>query len=137
MGFAFKANTNDTRESAAISICKDLIEEGAILNIHDPKVESHQIEKDLNILSKDNLTNAENKFDNREGIWSFKENIFEAIKGSDAVLIPTEWEEYSEINWEKASTIMRRPSWVFDTRSIIEYEKVKQAGINLWRVEMD
>ena len=47
LGFAFKANTNDTRESAAISICKDLIEEGAILNIHDPKVDPRQIKIDL------------------------------------------------------------------------------------------
>ena len=46
LGFSFKANTNDTRESAAISICKDLIEEGAILNIHDPKVEENQISRD-------------------------------------------------------------------------------------------
>jgi UDPglucose 6-dehydrogenase len=49
LGFAFKANTNDTRESAAISICKDLIEEGAILYINDPKVDSNQIAKDLSL----------------------------------------------------------------------------------------
>ena len=47
LGFAFKANTNDTRESASIKICKDLIEEGAILKIHDPKVEANQISNDL------------------------------------------------------------------------------------------
>ena len=52
LGFAFKANTNDTRESSAITICKDLIEEGAILIIHDPKVESKQITKDLGIPEK-------------------------------------------------------------------------------------
>ena len=49
LGYAFKANTNDTRESAAIKICKDLIEEGAELIIHDPKVHPKQIEKDLKI----------------------------------------------------------------------------------------
>ena len=47
LGFAFKANTNDTRESSSIQICKDLIEEGAELFIHDPKVKSKQISKDL------------------------------------------------------------------------------------------
>ena len=55
LGFAFKANTNDTRESAAINICKDLLEEGAILNIHDPKVSPYQIEKDLKIESNEFL----------------------------------------------------------------------------------
>ena len=49
LGFAFKANTNDTRESAAITICKDLLEEGAILNIHDPKVDPRQIKIDLEV----------------------------------------------------------------------------------------
>ena len=48
-GFAFKKNTNDTRESAAINICKDLLEEGAILYIHDPKVGPDQICKDIGI----------------------------------------------------------------------------------------
>ena len=49
LGFAFKANTNDTRESAAIQICKDLIEEGAELIIHDPKVDPNQIAIDLGL----------------------------------------------------------------------------------------
>ena len=49
LGFAFKANTNDTRESAAIQICKNLIDEGAHLIIHDPKVDAYQIEIDLGI----------------------------------------------------------------------------------------
>ena len=51
LGFAFKANTNDTRESAAITICKNLLNEGASLVIHDPKVSACQIENDLNIKS--------------------------------------------------------------------------------------
>ena len=49
LGFSFKANTNDTRDSAALNICKNLLEEGAYLAIHDPKVESKQIELDLNL----------------------------------------------------------------------------------------
>ena len=47
LGFAFKADTNDTRESSAIKICRDLLDEGANLIIHDPKVKVEQIEKDL------------------------------------------------------------------------------------------
>ena len=76
LGFAFKANTNDTRESASIKICKDLLEEGAILNIHDPKVDSEQIAKDLEIQRKnskyDNKLIPENKND---GQWSFSDEI--------------------------------------------------------------
>ena len=50
LGFAFKSNTNDTRESAAIQICKDLIDEGAFLFIHDPKVSKEQIINDLSLI---------------------------------------------------------------------------------------
>ena len=65
LGFAFKANTNDTRQSPSISICKDLIEEGAHLSIYDPKVEKYKIEKDLENKQK----NREVKFD--YGSWKY------------------------------------------------------------------
>ena len=76
MGFAFKANTNDTRESAAIKICKDLIEEGAELIIHDPKVSPVQIENDLQIqpllkIQEENITSLNNKLGN----WRFSKNL--------------------------------------------------------------
>ena len=131
LGFAFKANTNDTRESAAIKICKDLLEEGAMLCIHDPKVESTQIAKDLGIIVNTKVLGEENI---GEGSWFYSENLEEAIDGSDAILVLTEWEEYSQINWDIASKKMRRPSWVFDARSIVDPKKVKSSGLNLWRI---
>ena len=135
LGFAFKANTNDTRESAAITICKDLLEEGAILSIYDPKVDKSQIEKDLGIkssaISENYLT--EKSF-NHKGVWNYAENIDESLNGSDASIILTEWEEYENIDWHKAKKIMRSPSWIFDARSILVTKKVKNAGLNLWRI---
>ena len=125
LGFAFKANTNDTRESAAIKICKDLLEEGAILSIHDPKVDLDQISNDLN-------SNSTNICDERT--WVMRNNIYESIKSSDAILVLTEWSEYTKINWQKVAKMMRKPAWVFDTRSIINADQVREAGINLWRV---
>ena len=55
LGFAFKANTNDTRESPSIEIGKNLLEEGAILRIHDPKVSKFQVENDLQLIENANL----------------------------------------------------------------------------------
>ena len=60
--FAFKANTNDTRESPSISVCHDLLEEGAKLFIHDPKVKSNQI----NLVLNESFLNCPTKM---EGIW--------------------------------------------------------------------
>ena len=130
LGFAFKANTNDTRESAAIQICKDLLDEGAILNIHDPKVTPIQIEKDLN-LSPCKINEKEKL---KEGSWNKISNIKNAFKNADAVVVLTEWEEYANIDWIEASKEMRPPSWVFDVRSIIDRQKVLDSGINFWRI---
>ena len=134
LGFAFKANTNDTRESAAIQICKDLLNEGANLIIHDPKVNPNQIAKDLGI---DQFNNEEvNQFaENYDGLgsWKFSRNL-EIFDDAYAVLVLTEWTEYGLINWEEKAHKMIHPAWIFDARSIIDSDKVKKAEINLWRV---
>ena len=135
LGFAFKANTNDTRESAAINICKDLIEEGAILYIHDPKVDTKQIEIDLckkeNLNLKKSIDKNSNKF---EGEWCSTQDIISSCDGSDAVIVLTEWEEYSQLDWHEISTKLRKPAWVFDARSIIPLKQIKNLNINFWRI---
>ena len=136
LGFAFKSNTNDTRESAAIQICKDLLEEGAILDIHDPKVNQSQISKELkldaaNIIEGDKISS---KYPSQEGSWNKVKNLMDTFTNVDAVVILTEWEIYSKINWAEASKRIRLPAWVFDSRSIVNPEAVKENGFNLWRV---
>ena len=127
-GFSFKANTNDTRESSAIKISKDLLEEGANIIIHDPKVSATQIEKDLQINElKDNEINKTNY-----GYWSFSKSTKEAIKDADAVLILTDWDEYRRIDWKEYSSLMRKPSWIFDCRQVINKELFDQENIKLW-----
>ena len=135
LGFAFKANTNDTRESSAITICKDLLEEGAILSIHDQKVMSCQVANDLGIEEnkKINLLNEDNNF-SLEGQWCFSEKIEDGFHKADAVLVLTEWDLYSKINWEEMSQYMRAPAWVFDARSIVDPYGVKKAKLNFWRI---
>ena len=130
LGFAFKANTNDTRESASIRICKDLIDEGAVLYVHDPKVNPIQVSKDLGILDANN--SPDNWRDDK--VLYHANTIEEAANSADAILVLTEWEEYSKINWSNISLIMRSPAWVFDARSIVDAIKVKSAGLNFWRI---
>ena len=125
LGFAFKANTNDTRESPAIQICKDLIIEGAELRIYDPKVNNLQIEKELNL--KESFANN----------ISTSANLYEACLDSDAILIMTEWEEFKRLDFIEISKMMRKPSWVLDTRNIINREKAKDAGLNVWNIGVD
>ncbi len=132
LGFAFKANTNDTRESAAIKICKELIEEGAELVIHDPKVNPLQIENDLQMkqfseIKNDNIDNPKNNLGN----WKFSENL-NIFNNAHAVLVLTEWNDYRNIEWDYIAKKMIKPAWVFDARSIVNVDLVKKSGMNMW-----
>ena len=129
LGFAFKANTNDTREAPAIRICRDLLEEGAQLLIHDPKVAADQMERDLNqepVTLVDGLSGT--------GRWSYAGRIEDAVIDADAVLVLTEWQQYRELNWSDLAGRMRKPAWVFDTRAVADPAQVKAAGFSFWRV---
>tara|TARA_B100000212_G_C27383839_1_gene538253 strand:- start:4833 stop:6245 length:1413 start_codon:yes stop_codon:yes gene_type:complete len=128
-GFSFKANTNDTRESPAINICKDLMEEGAELQIYDPRVNSEQIQKELDYPIKD----LDNYYLGAGG-WIYSENIYNSFIDADAAVFLTEWEEFRNINWKRVSELMRKPSWIFDTRFILDLNEAKDLGFNIWRV---
>lgn len=122
-GFAFKSNTNDTRESPAIRIALKLLEEGASLAIHDPKVSEEKISSILQI-----------GYSSGDGKWLKIERTSEACEGADACIVLTEWEEYSNINWQEIASRMRKPAWVFDTRGIINASSARDAGLKVWRV---
>ncbi len=137
LGFAFKANTNDTREAPAIRIAKDLLEEGAQLAIHDPKVDSEQIARDLQLSAStepDFKSGPSRAALSGEGTWWPSDDIASALRGADAVIILTEWNQYRDLDWSALAPLMRRPSWVFDARSVVKPEEVQSAGLNLWRV---
>ena len=129
LGFAFKSNTNDTRESPAISICRFLLEEGAILSIFDPRVSTNQIQKDL---GKNQNNNIDFKKDESE--WINTNSVYEAAENADAIVILTEWEEFNSINWEKIALIMRKPAWIFDTRLISNIKLKNINDLNLWTI---
>ena len=62
------------------------------------------------------------------------ENIFDAAKETDAIIVLTEWDRFKEIDWAYISSVMRKPSWLFDTRSICDIEGAKSSGLNVWCV---
>ena len=126
LGFSFKANTNDTRESSSISISKNLMDNGAFLYINDPQVTEKQIMIDLN---KDNLSKEHN---DDQGDWKYIENIYEAADDIDAIVLLTEWELYKELDWHKLYNLMRKPAWVFDTRSLLNKQTLEGIGFKFW-----
>ncbi len=57
-----------------------------------------------------------------------------AIRGADAVLILTEWQQYRELDWTTLAPLMRKPAWVFDARGVVDPKQVESGGLNVWRV---
>ena len=129
LGFAFKGDTNDTRESPAIRICLDLIEEGAQLAIYDPKVSRSQIAIDL-VQPEDAHANS----GQGEGSWHQAESIQAAVRGADAALILTEWQDFRQLDWPALAASMRQPAWLFDGRAIADTATARAAGLNVWTV---
>ena len=115
-GFAFKADTGDTRESPAIFIAKRLIEEKALLTITDPKA----------------LKNAKRDLHGVDGKVSYIEDPYEAAAGSHAIAIITEWNIYKELDFEKIYRSMIKPAFIFDGRNVINHKKLFEIGFNVF-----
>ncbi|MDI1314949.1 UDP-glucose 6-dehydrogenase [Prosthecobacter sp.] len=121
LGFAFKKDTNDTRESAAIYVCKDLIEERALLSIYDPKVGTAQMLKDLALES--DHPNVE-----------FATSATQAAAGAHALLVLTEWDEFRQLDFEAIYQSMVKPAWIFDGRSLLDHAKLRQIGFKVYSI---
>ncbi|MCL1956234.1 MAG: nucleotide sugar dehydrogenase [Fibromonadales bacterium] len=111
-GFAFKANTNDTRESPAHLVVRELLEERAVPVITDCKA-LPDARRDLSdVLDKVQLT----------------EDPYEAAKDAHAILLCTEWQQYTSLDWKKIYDSMSKPALVFDGRNILDGEELKKIG---------
>ncbi len=114
-GFAFKKDTNDTRESAAIYICQDLLEEQATLSIYDPKVPESVIRKDLGLAADD-------------ASITVCSDAYAAAEGAHAILILTEWDEFKALDFKKIYAGMNLPAFLFDGRNILDLAALREIG---------
>ena len=117
-GFAFKADTGDTRESPAIFISKRLMEEKAELVISDPKA----------------LNNAMMDLEGLEGKVSYVEDPYKAAIGCDAIAVITEWGLYMGLDYEKIYRSMAKPCFVFDGRNILDHKRLFEIGFNVFPI---
>ena len=123
-GWAFKKDTNDSRESPAINVADALLDEQANLIVLDPKVESFQIYSDL-----DNLkTRSSNE---NKSLLCFESDPYKASKGSHAIAVLTDWDEFKEYDWVKIYDNMEKPAFIFDGRKILDREKLQKIGFEI------
>ncbi|WP_278036343.1 UDP-glucose 6-dehydrogenase [Flavobacterium nitratireducens] len=121
LGWAFKKDTNDTRESAAIYVADDLISENAAIAVYDPKVSRKKVLADLDYLQ------TRSADENSESILSY-ENPYEACKNAHAIAILTEWDEFVNYDWQKIYDDMQKPAFVFDGRNILNRNELERIG---------
>jgi len=121
LGWAFKKDTNDTRESSAIYIANDLINEQAKIAVFDPQVTEKQVLSDLDYLD---TRSAES---NRKYV-SIAANAYEACHGAHAIAVLTEWDEFVNYDWQKIYDNMQKPAFVFDGRNLLNGKELTQIG---------
>ncbi|KAL1557145.1 UDP-glucose 6-dehydrogenase 1 [Salvia divinorum] len=136
LGFAFKKDTGDTRETPAIDVCQGLLGDKAQLSIYDPQVMEDQIQRDLSM----------NKFDwdhplhlqpmspttkkKVHCVW----DTYEATKDAHAVCILTEWDEFKKLDFQRIYDNMQKPAYVFDGRNVVDANKLREIGFIVYSI---
>lgn len=128
LGFAFKKDTGDTRETPAIDVCRGLLADGADLHIYDPKVEAQHVHYELSAAkfswdhprvysSASRLTSV-----------TVVKDPYEACKDAHAICLLTEWDEFKALDFKKIYSTMTKPAFVFDGRNILDHAALRQQG---------
>jgi UDPglucose 6-dehydrogenase len=127
LGWAFKKDTNDTRESAAIYVADHLLNEQAQLAAYDPKVSKLKMQSDLNYL------NTRSESENEKGLETTN-TAYEALKDAHAVAIMTEWDEFKDYDWNAIYKDMKKPAFIFDGRNILDKNEMTAIGFEYYAI---
>ena len=117
-GFAFKKDTGDTRESPAIYVAKKLIEEKAEVIVTDPKA----------------LANAMIDLEEQKESVTFEEDPYKAAKGAHAIAVITEWDLFTELDYQRIFDSMEKPAFLFDGRNILDHDTLFEIGFSVFRI---
>ena len=117
-GAAFKANTNDTRESPALEVCRALLEERANIVMTDPHA----------------LENARYDLGELAERVTFERDPYAAANGAHAIAILTEWAQYTQLDYEKIYASMVKPAFLFDGRNLLDHKKLFEIGFNVYPI---
>ena len=117
LGFAFKADTGDTRESPAISVCKELVTEQAQVVVSDPKA----------------LDNAKKELADSKGIV-FDKDPYAAAAGAHALAILTEWDTYKSLDYQRIYDAMEKPAFLFDGRNMLDHTALHNIGFEVYSI---
>ena len=123
LGYAFKKDTNDLRESPAIAVCKRLLEEKASIRLYDPQVSEGAIRESLHMEEGDHW-----------GTLTFCDSIEEACLESNAIALLTEWEEFEDLDFQKIYQSMEKPAYIFDGRNLLNLRELEEIGFRAFGI---
>ena len=115
-GFAFKANTGDTRESPAIAVTRQLLAEHAHVAIYDPKALDNA-RMDL----KDCTDNVE-----------YSDDPYAAAQGAHAIALMTDWKSFRDLDYARLFAMMEKPAFIFDGRNLLDAQTLFDLGFNVY-----
>lgn len=121
LGWAFKKDTNDTRESAAIYVACDLLSEQANIDVFDPKVTAMQMKSDLDLA----LNGCEETCSKD---IKMNDNAYDACENAHAIAVLTEWEEFKTYDWQRIYDNMQKPAFIFDGRNVLDRKALEKIG---------
>jgi UDPglucose 6-dehydrogenase len=118
LGFAFKADTGDTRESPAIAIVRGLVGEGAKVTVSDPKA----------------IGNAKIEVADIAAKIEFEVDPYKAAQNAHAVVILTEWKQYKDLDFKRIYASMEKPAYIFDGRNILDAKLLASLGFKAFSI---
>lgn len=127
LGWAFKKDTNDTRETPAINISAYLIQEQATIHVYDPKVKPNQIYTDMERLEIFDESTIQESI-------TVLNDPYEACRDAHAIAILTEWDEFKDLDWTRIQKNMKQPAFLFDGRNILDREEMKSIGFKIFSI---
>lgn len=127
LGWAFKKDTNDTRESASIYVAWELLQDKAEIHVYDPKVSKVQMLRDLDYLAEQNSEFSKIKDELFSNLVVHNEP-YSTMENSHAIVVLTEWDEFKNYDWLEVYNKMLKPAFLFDGRNILDAEKLKVIG---------
>jgi UDPglucose 6-dehydrogenase len=127
LGWAFKKDTNDTRETAAMYVADHLLDDHANIHVYDPKVKHERMYADIDCLNT--RTEEENR-----SLLHPQNDSYKVCKGAHAIAILTEWDEFVEYDWKKIYDNMMKPAFVFDGRNILDHKKLREIGFVVYAI---
>lgn len=130
LGFAFKKDTGDVRETPSMFVVRDLLNEQANIHVYDPQVKREDMFSEMDYTCGVNSKNTPEL----ESSITTSPDAYSACEGSHAIAVLTEWDEFKTLDFKKIYESMAKPAFVFDGRNILDHDALREIGFEVYAI---